>query len=384
LEQILALPGFPLTGIFVRPEERERFALFDQALLRCTSCGHAQLRDTIAPTYLYQETYTHRSSLSPIATRGNDFLFDFIQRLVPGRRFKSIAEIGCNDLYLLRKLKDHGDCRVGFDPIFKGQPTGVVDGISVVDKYIEEIDPAHDMAVRPDLVISANTLEHVDDPLHSLQPVFDHAADGAIFVVEVPSFDTLVTTSRYDQIFHQHLNYYSLASFQAMIRQLGGEYLAHCFNYEYWLGTMVIAFTKPAARHRATSTETPAAVAPSREIFDAQFRHFQRQLGTLADTMAQVRAKGTPLYGYGAAQMVPTLAYHLDTDLSFLQAILDDNPAKQGLTYPNLRVMIESTAGHPSFRDYGMFVTAPDSARPIISRLTERRARYIFYPFHVF
>jgi ribosomal protein L32 len=381
LEPLLELPNFPLTGIFVRPEERDHFSLFNQALLRCPTCGHAQLRNTISPDYLYQETYTHRSSLSPIATRGNDFLHAFIQRVAPNRRFKSIVEIGCNDLYLLRKLKTQGDYLLGFDPIWKGHTERIVDDIHVRDHYIEEINPARDIAVPPELIISANTLEHVDDPLHSMQPIFDHAAEGAVFVVEVPSFDTLVHTARYDQIFHQHLNYYSLASFQAMIRQLGGEYLTHCYNYEYWLGTMLIAFTKPASKKSASVVTSQA---PSRDEFHLQMKLFKHQLENLATSMEHIRSRGTPLYGYGAAQMVPTLAYHLDSDLSFLEGILDDNTAKNGLTYPNLKVMIKSADTYPSYEEFGLVVTAPDSARAIIQRLTARRARYILYPFHLF
>ncbi len=383
LEEILDLPRFPLTGVFVKPAERERFVPFDQALLRCAACGHAQLRDTIDPSYLYQETYTHRSSLSPIATRGNDFLFSFLEKVMPAeRRLKSIAEIGCNDLYLLKKLTDHADNLVGFDPIWKDHSARSTGKIRVVGKYIEEIDPPQDIAVPPDLVISANTLEHVDDPLHSLQGVFNYAAEGAIFVVEVPSFDTLINTARYDQVFHQHLNYFSLASFQAMIRALGGEYLTHCYNYEYWLGTMLIAFRKPTWKQPANTYATTQPPSPA-EIA-AQYKLFGRELSSLSDHLQRIIAQGTPVYGYGAAQMVPTLAYHLRSDLAFLKGILDDNPGKKGLTYPGLQVMIEYANDFASLQDFGILITAPDSARPILNQLISRRARYIYYPFNLF
>ena len=82
LAQVIDLPAFPLTGIFVRPEDRDRYPTFDQGLLHCSACGHAQLREVVDPVYLYQETYTHRSSLSPISTRGNDFFLQFLEGLI--------------------------------------------------------------------------------------------------------------------------------------------------------------------------------------------------------------------------------------------------------------------------------------------------------------
>src|ERR1051325_8509496 len=71
IEEVLSLPQLPLTGVFVDPAQRENFPSFDQALMRCANCGHVQLRESVDPAYLYQDTYTHRSSLSPISTRGN-------------------------------------------------------------------------------------------------------------------------------------------------------------------------------------------------------------------------------------------------------------------------------------------------------------------------
>lgn len=379
LERVLELPGFPLTGIYVKAADRGNYACFDQSLLRCATCGHGQLANTIDPAYLYQDTYSHRSSLSPIATRGNDFIHAFIDRVVGTTPLKSIVEIGCNDLYLLKKLQARSPFLLGFDPIWRDCSNGIQDGIHVSGKYIEEIKPADDIAQRPDLIISANTLEHIDNPLASLRPIFDYAAPGATFVVEVPSFDTLVRTARYDQVFHQHLNYFSLGSFLTMIERLGGEYITHCNNFEYWLGTLVIAFRKPAAN------VTPAkAAAPSKQHVRDQFGLFRTHLDAVSRQIEALRAEHTPICGYGAAQMAPTLAYHLNSDFSFLDGILDENPSRVGLTYPSLRVGIRDAGELPSLHDHGVLVTALDSARPIIGRLIAKRARYILYPISVF
>lgn len=383
LEEILALPDFPLTGVFVHPAQRAEFPSFDQALLRCAGCGHAQLRDTVDPTYLYQDTYTHRSSLSPISTRGNDFFAAFVEEIAAGRHFESIVEIGCNDLYLLKRLAGRGDHLLGFDPIWKGRTPADRGRIQVSDKYIEEIAPAADIPVRPDLVLSVHTLEHVNDPLHSLQPIFDHAQEGALFVVEVPGFDTLVNIARFDQVFHQHLNYFSVASFQRMIAALGGEYLTHRFNRSYWLGTMLIAFRKPAASGRGGA---PAHFAPppARDDIQAQFSLFRQQLDSLRRSLDRLTLQGEPIYGYGAAQMAPTIAYHLQSDFGFLRAILDENPAKTGLTYPSLKPLIESADAHPSLAHAAVLVTAADSARPILRKVTDLRARFVLNPFNPF
>ncbi|MBI4626762.1 MAG: methyltransferase domain-containing protein [Verrucomicrobia bacterium] len=376
LEEVIDLPGLPLTGIFVLPHERAGYPSFDQGLMRCTECGHGQLRETVDPRYLYQETYTHRSSLSPISARGNDFFLSFLEEIAAARRFECIAEIGCNDLYLLKKLAGRGEHRVGFDPIWKDRAADSAGGIRVFGKYIEEIDPARDLPAPADLVLSVHTLEHVDHPLNSLRPIFEHARPGALFVLEVPSLDTLLSIGRFDQIFHQHLNYFSLASMRRMIRQLGGEFISHRFNYGYWLGTMLVAFRKPSPAGTGAGAG-PAPPPIGREEILTRYGHYRQAIGSVATALEHLIRQGTPAVGFGAAQMVPTLAYHLQSDLGCLQAILDDNPDKAGRTYPSIATTIRLAADYPHLEDYAVLVTALDSARPILNRVTSLRARYL-------
>lgn len=347
--------------------------------MRCEDCGQAQLRDTIDPVFLYQDTYTHRSSLSPISTRGNDFFFEFLKDVTSDRNFECVVEVGCNDLYLLRKLQGRAGRFYGFDPIWRDRDHAEAGRVVVSGKYIEEIVPASDVPERPDLFISVHTLEHVNDPLDSLRPFFEHARDGAVFLLEIPSLDTLVRTGRFDQIFHQHLNYFSVGSLQRMILELGGEYLDHRFNYGYWLGTLMIAFRKPPHGSAARAPAVPTT-APTRAMFESQLNLFRGRMDNLRLLLESMTLDGIPLYGYGAAQMVPSFAYHLGTDLGALECIFDDNPAKDGLTYPGLNVGIAAPPDAARIRDGAVLITALDSARQLTERLSSIPARYMIQP----
>lgn len=377
------MPGLPLTGIFVLPEERGNFQAFDQALMRCPSCGHGQLRDTICPTYLYQETYTHRSSLSPISRRGNDFFLGFVEEIIGDRDLDCIAEIGCNDLYLLKKLEGRAKTLVGFDPIWKDQRPDNSGTITVYGKYVEEIDPVADLPVRPDLVLSAHTFEHVDNPLESLRGTYDRAQPGALFVLEIPSLETLLTIGRFDQIFHQHLNYFSINSLRRMIEELGGEFVDHRYNYGYWLGTQMVAFRKPQqGGGGAGSSGKPGPVTRDRIL--RGYESYRRSMDCLNESLGRLTESGAFAIGFGAAQMVPVLAYHMKSDLANLHFILDDNPDKKGRTYPSIATTIDFAPDYKTLSDYAVLITALDSARAVADRLRGLSARYIVSPQRVF
>jgi len=382
LREVLHLPKFPLTGIFVKPNDMNAYPVFDQALLLCVECGHGQLLNTVDPKYLYQETYTHRSSASSIATSGNDFFYHFVKGIIGDRRFRCVVELGCNDLYLLNKLALHADFLNGFDPIWKGRPAPVFETIRVEGKYLEEIVPRDDFPEPPDLVVSVHTLEHVNRPLAGLQPVFEASREGALFVVEVPCLDSLVTSSRFDQVFHQHLNYFSLSSLLRMVRELGGIYVSHRFNYGYWFGTLLLAFRKESSESQASSNQGSTMMRAATDVLPA-FELFRSQLQSFAGIVEQLRRRRVRVFGYGAAQMVPVLAYHMESDLGLLESVLDDDRDREGLMYPGLKPLIRLPDEIADLGDSAIAVLALDSARPILKRLFEFGPRYILCPLHV-
>lgn len=380
LVQVVDLPKFPITGIFLTAPDGQDYPNVDQGLLLCRQCGHGQLLNNLDPEYVYNNTYTHRSSLSPIATGGNDFLFEFLKRVTEGRRFRRIVEIGCNDLYMLQKLEPMGEQLVGIDPIWSDQELPSTEKIRVVGKFVEDIDAEQDLGGPPDLLVSAHTFEHVLEPRQQLQRLMDMASPGALFVVEVPGFDSLLTNYRFDQVFHQHIHYFSLASFRRMVDEIGGKYLAHDFNYQYWGGTMMVAFQKDGREPSSEATST--LPRPNEQLVRERYRFFQDQLAHLSGVIDSLRS--VPIYGYGAAQMLPTLAYHLQSDMSFLECVLDDDPSRSGSTYPHLNVWIRRPEPDQDLADAGVLVTALDSVRPILRRVISMKPRHILVPLHGF
>lgn len=378
LEELISLPKFPFTGIYVDDPDVPKFTGVDQGFLLCENCGHGQLKYVIDPDLVYDDTYTHRSSSSSIATSGNDYFADFLRKITKGRKFNRVVDVGCNDLYLLGKIRDLADAHVGIDPIWRDQEYKVQNSdFSVLGKFIEEVDFTYDLGGRPDLVISAHAFEHVENPRLQIQRLVDAAADDALFVIEVPGFDSLLANYRFDQIFHQHIHYYSLSSFSRLIQELACEYVAHDFNYGYWGGTMLFAFKKAAGQKFIGDF-----AKPNKEIFSKSFSCFQNQLMQCLEVVQGIHHE--PIYGYGAAQMLPTIAYHMKSDLSFLTAVLDDNSDRAGLTYPYLPVKISKPSDDMTLQHASVLITALDSTRPILRRVMSMKARRILTPLNIF
>jgi SAM-dependent methyltransferase len=376
LEAALDLPGLPLTDTYCREPVKNPLPGLDQRLLFCPDCGHGQLETQIAPDILYGANYCFRTSSSATARKGTAFFLSVLDEAAPGRRFRCVLDLGCNDLFLLSQLRNRADIRIGIDPVWKGRESEREDSsIVLYGSNVEEV-ALKALPEKPDLVVCRHTLEHIYDPVKVLNLLFEAAAPDALFIFEVPGFDGLLGRYRFDQVFHQHLQYFSLASFMRLLQHVGATYFLHRENYHDW-GAMAVAFT------RSGSGVAGAPDAPRRDLSD-----IRRRYRLFRDQMHATRAMldglaGTRIYGYGAAQMLPVLGYHLGTDFSQLAAVLDDDPEKDGIGYWNLPVRIMSSGGVQDIAESSVLITAIDNVQPIMTRVLARRPRHILYPFHI-
>ena len=380
LDIVIDLPSLPLTGRF----SNDPIASFvkdgiDQKLLWCPHCCHAQLAFQVDPRELYNEEYHFRTSRSQTACRGVDFFLKTLDKFFPQRFFHCALDLGCNDLYLLQQLKSRTAQQYGIDPIWKGKENEAKGpSLTVFGETIEEINLDGKFETAPDLIVCRHTLEHVYQPREALEKIYNAARPGAVFVIEVPSFNALVHRLRFDQVFHQHLQYFTYFSLMKMMSQVGAQYVGHGQHYHDW-GAVCMVFEKGDK----TRFEDEKKLSENFELnfLKNQFAVFQNQMSSANEALMLFKDK--TIYGYGAAQMLPILAYHMDNDFSLLTGVLDDDPRLNHLHYWNLPLRIENPQIIKEWNSANIFLTAVDNVQPILSRLFTHRPQHIIYPLNI-
>ncbi len=378
VQAVIDLPRLPLTGIYSGSGQVPDFPTLDQSFMFCPACSHGQLLRMIDPKALYGHEYGFRTSTSETARRSVAFFADYLARLFPQRRFARVLEFGCSDAVLLNSLRDRASRLLGVDPVLKEREAEFSDGpIAVMGAMIEEIDVQSTLGGPPDLIVCQHTLEHLPEPKRILEQLLHSANDDTVFVFEFPCFDPMLAEIRFDHLFHQHVQYFSLRSIRRLLHLVGAEVIDHTIHYTYW-GALLIAFRKANERQTGTRpTDLDDVPAIAVDAIRAGYSEFQRQMRTAAQLAAA--ADKSKLFGYGGALMLPVVGYHLGTDFSEFQAILDDDPAKDGIGYVNLPVKIRSPR-QLDFSDLVIFLTALDNRRPILRRLAELNPRQIINP----
>lgn len=377
LTAVLDLPDLPYTGRFSDFPPEQLAAGQDQKLLWCSDCGHGQLTAVTPVPDLYDENYAFKTSESATARGGADFFFQTLEEVTGRTSYDTVVDIGCNDVYHLGQLSGRARRRIGVDPIWAGHESEAPEGIEVIGTTVEDAQLDDRLDRAPDIVMATHTFEHISDPYQVLEHLIQIADKDTLFVVEIPGFDALVSQYRFDLIFHDHIQYFTIGSFSRMIDRVGAELVDVRENFHH-LGTLIVTFRR---KQNDSSSAIPAqGIKYDAESIQARYKSFRENCRS---TLTALENVGTPVYGYGAANILPNLAYHMGTDFHFVDAVLDDDPAKDGLHYVNLRPTISLPEHFPNWKEGSVLITALDNFQPIMRKLLNERPRHVVYPLHV-
>jgi hypothetical protein len=361
------LNKFPLTDLLGTYDSS--IQVFDQALTISEKNGHVQLANIIPNEILYTESdYSYRTRSSPKSSNLINFFTNFLDENTPQRVLNSIVDIGGNDLTLAKILKPKTkECYV-VDPLCSLIDGQKIDNINVIGKKVEEVDLK---VINPDVVVCRHTLEHIENPKVFLRQLFEECPDNCIYIFEVPDFDCLLEGMRFDAIFHQHLHYFNLSTITNLISECGGVVTNHDYNFQGSCGgALFVSFTKS----KQIIPSIKIDISAKKKMIKKKIDYYKIHMSNLSN---QIENLPKPIYGYGAGLMLATYGYHLKTDFSFLEAIIDDDITKDNTGYKNIPVIIRHPSKLEIPKDSSFIITSLENIRPIYNRLSSFRPRRV-------
>jgi hypothetical protein len=344
VDTIIELYELPLTGLYTT-NPIPTILSYDNAFSYCSSCGHGMLHNQLDPSIIYNDTYTHRTSKSKYAIKGVGVFLDVLNQYTNSNTYGTVLDIGCSDGYMLSRMS--ADKLIGID----AAASSSFNNVEVITSNIENVDIS---SINPNVILMRHTIEHIQDVVSVMNKIRSCMNKDTLLMIQTPMLDILVNDLRYDHIFHQHLHYFSIASMMKMLELLGLE----CIHYEFdrydW-GSMIL-IAKLGKMKRVSNGLTVEHVLENYYRFTNSMDNISSIIGYSRDVV-----------GYGAAQMLPILSYHIKR-LDTINLVVDDDTEKDGLYYYNLPVRITSKLPD---KDLTYVVTGVDSSRGINKRLID-------------
>jgi len=355
--ELLTFSEFPFAGRFTKEAYKQPEYITELSLGICNKCNHLQLLTIADPDVLYTKGYTYRTSKSFLADSNQKTFLNFIKEIFL-EEFPVVLDIGCNDLSLLNVMSEYAGYRIGIDPI-QSDYIDTQNKIEVHGKYVEKIN-WNDFQEKPNLIISRHNIEHIIDTRNYFEILRKNIDDSTLLVFEFPDAEAMINNLRYDQLFHQHVHYFTYDSFTQLINLSGFEVVASKYNAKMWGGSWIIAFRK--------GKETSSVRRLNDTLIINNYKQFKSKNIIIDNYLTQC----PDVYGYGAGQMTPILAYHLPSKLSSIEAIIDDDSEKDGTYFDYIKPKIVNSS-QIDLASATVFITSVDAAAIITKNITARK-----------
>jgi hypothetical protein len=372
-KSVFNLPNFPLTEQF--GDFDKDFPVFDQELLLCKYCGHVQLFNILDPRDLYTpSTYAYRIPNTGKIHAEHQYFLEFILGLSTDIQKFNALEIGAGNFQLAKFLRKYLPRYSICEPLMADLNESVVEGINIIGKFAEDAS-SEIRSLAPDFIFGRHFLEHVVNPRELLVTLLSMVNEETIFCFEVPSLLHLRNQSRFDAIFHQHVQYYDLESISLLVNSLNCEILDFQYNSLGSNGGSLLFAFRRSGELGVVDHSLFDGIESERVRIEQkavcmleEIANFELNMKSLARSI-ELSAK--PIYGFGAAHMLATLNYHLDGKIHLLDFILDDNFDLNGCHYKNIDVMIKHPSNVTSLKDSTILITSQENRRTIMNKLIQ-------------
>lgn len=195
-------------------------------LCECRSCGLVQLKHTIDLDLMYRQ-YWYASSLNKSMVSSLKDIVTEINQKVELNSEDVVLDIGCNDGTMLQMYPK--DVRkVGFDPALnilrESGPEILVDYFS--SDFYNQLP-----FIKKAKVITAIAMFYdLPDPHKFVEDVKSILADDGIFVIQFTDLLSMIQLTAFDNICHEHLEYYRLQDIYGLLEAHGLQIMEVSYN----------------------------------------------------------------------------------------------------------------------------------------------------------
>lgn len=328
---------------------REQFAteyFFDLQVGFCESCGMVQLTERVDRERLFNETYPFFTSTSSRMVKHFTEFADEIRTRHLTSSDPLVVEIGSNDGTLLSSFAKAGQRHLGIEPSSNVAEEARRRGVQTLCAFFDEslakrIASEHGPA---DVLVGANVMCHIPD-LHAV-------AKGArvllkpegVLVFEDPYLGEIVQKVSYDQIYDEHVFYFSLGSLSRLFEQYDLEVYdvrpleEHGGSMRYYVGRK--------GRHAVSSAvedlraHERALGLHRRDTYETLRTRIERSRDALKDLLVRLRKEGKRIVGYGATSKSTTVTNYCGITPDLVEFVSDTTPIKQGKYTPGVHIPV--------------------------------------------
>jgi len=202
-------------------EKEEKIPL---EIVLCQNCKLLQLKHNAPPEKMWGKQYWYKSGIS---TTIKEDLKDIVQKsekLVKLNKGDIVVDIGCNDGTLLSFYQNKEIELVGFEPSENVAREASSKGFNVINNFFNAKNFKEKFQGKKAKIITAISMFYdLEDPNNFVKDIVECLEKKGIFVIQQNYLVSMLEQNAFDNICHEHREYYSLTSLKPLIEKYGLE-----------------------------------------------------------------------------------------------------------------------------------------------------------------
>lgn len=345
LSKILSLGKHGLSD-FVAMSDQKKVPKYPLQLILCQNCNLLQMRHTTPPDQLYTDRYGYRSGINHTTKNNLIEITKQAEKIIHLKSGNIVVDVGCNDGTLLASYRTSGLIHVGFDPVIafakyfrKSLKSNGPKKYKLFNRYFDSNPFLKYFGKKRARIVTAISMFYdLDNPNRFLSSIKEILDPEGILIIQQNYLVGMLEQYAFDNIVHEHLEYYSLESLENILKN-------HDLEVFDVVQTSINGGSfRTLIKFKNNKIKFRGGLKRVREMRDMEkklslgetktYLHFAQKVkkttSALKNFIKKQAKKGKRIYIYGASTRGNTLIQACGLDYRFIQAAAERNQDKWG------------------------------------------------------
>jgi SAM-dependent methyltransferase len=341
LELVIDLGEQPWCNNFLKKEQVGHEPFYPLRVLFCHDCHTSQLDFTVKKEIMFGD-HTYLSGVTrSLSEHFRNIAAEVDKLFFSEQSQKSVLDIGSNDGTQLKHFQALGYEVLGVESSKTTARIANEAGVPTLNAFFNE-DTMRDIGKQFDVFNASGVFFHLEE-LHSVCDAIKHGlkADG-VFVVQFLYMKSIMENLAFDQIYHEHLLYYTLETIEVLLNRHGlsmfDAYLAPIH------GGSIIGYISHRGKRNASERlacmreEERASGVNTIDAYRAFDRRIRRMKQENLDYLRAAKTAGKRVYGFGAPVKGNTLLNYFGVGPNLIQYLIEKNELRRDLYSPGMHI----------------------------------------------
>jgi len=332
----------PLSLHFLKTSQIGKEHYYPLRVIYCQNCQAAQLDYTVKKEVMYTD-HTYLSGITKsLAAHFDQIASTVDERFFKEKKTKRVLDIGSNDGTQLKSYQKLGYEVLGVEAATSIAAIANQNGVPTLHAFFN-METADKIGKTFDVFNAAGVFFHLEE-LHSVtSAIKKYLSPDGVFVVQFLYMKSIMENRAFDQIYHEHLLYYTLKTIDTLLNRHGLALFDAEFSSIH--GGTIIGYVghkgkAPTERLLRMKAEEEASGCNTLEAYHA----FAKQVEVLKMEnlayLAQKKKEGKRIFGMGAPVKGNTLLNYFGIGSQFLDCLVEKNELRRGLFSPGMHLPI--------------------------------------------